>query len=163
MNNETYHRAQNRANVARSVMDGATRFKRRVAEFDSSDSGYLVSTRVVLFCHEYLIDFNGTRAARAVGYSPAGAHVSASRLLHKPMVRAYLSNLMNERARRLDAQGDKFLMSFVDMATSPDCSDTKRLKGTDRLGRLAKLLHPSADPKSIAEQIVNYTKAMLTN
>lgn len=40
------------------------------------------------FCQEYLHDFNGTQAAIRAGYSENSAHVTASRLLRKPVIKA---------------------------------------------------------------------------
>jgi phage terminase small subunit len=45
------------------------------------------------FCEEYVIDWNGTRAAKRAGYSKKTAHVVASENLTKPNVRAYVEYL----------------------------------------------------------------------
>lgn len=45
------------------------------------------------FCEEYMIDFNGTRAARAAGYSEKSAYSQASENLKKPEIKSYLENL----------------------------------------------------------------------
>jgi phage terminase small subunit len=46
------------------------------------------------FVNEYMKEPNGKRAAIAAGYSPAGAEVSASRLLRHPRVQEYLRGQM---------------------------------------------------------------------
>lgn len=54
------------------------------------------------FVFEYLIDLNGTRAARAAGYSHKTAPVMASKLLNKPHIRRYIGK--QERLKAEDAQ-----------------------------------------------------------
>ena len=50
-----------------------------------------METRRARFVDEYLVDGNGTAAAIRAGYAPAGAHVTASRLLRDPKVAAALA------------------------------------------------------------------------
>lgn len=45
------------------------------------------------FCEEWVIDFNGTRAAIAAGYAVDSAGVAASRLLKEPRIQEYISYL----------------------------------------------------------------------
>lgn len=49
------------------------------------------------FVHNYLIDLNGSAAAVRAGYRPAGARVTASRLLKDPAVRGAISQTLAER------------------------------------------------------------------
>lgn len=51
------------------------------------------ANRVEVFCLEYLIDFNATRAAVASGYSKKTAQMQGSRLLSNVMVQAKLEEL----------------------------------------------------------------------
>lgn len=50
-----------------------------------------------LFPYEYVVDFNGQKAAERCGYLPAGARVEASRLLTKPNIRAKIKELLEAR------------------------------------------------------------------
>jgi phage terminase small subunit len=45
------------------------------------------------FCEEYIFDFNGTRAAKAAGYSESTAAEIASENLTKPNIQAYIKDL----------------------------------------------------------------------
>jgi hypothetical protein len=47
------------------------------------------------FCEGYVIDFNGTRAAKAVSYAHPG--IAAAKLLANPLVQTYISQLMKAR------------------------------------------------------------------
>lgn len=55
------------------------------------------------FCHEYIIDLNGTRAAKAAGGSPKSAHVLASRWLRSDNVRLRLAYLTAKAAVKAEA------------------------------------------------------------
>ena len=50
-----------------------------------------METRRARFVEEYLVDGNGTASAIRAGYAPAGAHVTASRLLRDAKVAAALA------------------------------------------------------------------------
>lgn len=48
------------------------------------------------FCEEYVIDFNGTRAAIAAGYSPKAAKEIASENLTKPNIKSYIDEIQKD-------------------------------------------------------------------
>ncbi|EMO4163949.1 terminase small subunit [Morganella psychrotolerans] len=49
------------------------------------------------FCHEYIVDLNGTQAAIRAGYSEKSAAQIASENLRKPHIRAHIKRLAAER------------------------------------------------------------------
>jgi phage terminase small subunit len=51
------------------------------------------------FCEEYIFDFNGTRAAKAAGYSENTAAEIASENLTKPQIQAYIKDLQSNLER----------------------------------------------------------------
>ena len=61
------------------------------------------------FCLEYIIDWNGTRAAIRAGYSEKSASRIAIELLTKTHVREYLNKLMAEKDASLIAAADEVL------------------------------------------------------
>lgn len=48
------------------------------------------------FCEEYIFDFNGTRSAKAAGYSEDTAAEIASENLTKPNIQAYIKELQSD-------------------------------------------------------------------
>ena len=68
-----------------------------------------------IFCREYIIDLNGTRAAIAAGYEERSAHVTASRLLKNAKVKARLGELMEKHAIKLDLSAEKVLSELAKM------------------------------------------------
>lgn len=61
------------------------------------------------FCHEYLIDTNGTQAAIRAKYAKKGAGTEAGRLLQNAEVRARIRYLNGERMRRTRVDADRVL------------------------------------------------------
>lgn len=73
-----------------------------------------------LFCREFLIDFNATRAAMAAGYSKKTAYSQANRLLKNVEVQTKIAELIEERKARVDFTAENVLaelgkLTFVNM------------------------------------------------
>lgn len=64
------------------------------------------------FCHEYLIDKNGSKAALIAAYSKTTAHQIAAENLRKPYVKAYLDELVSRQTERTKITGDKVISSY---------------------------------------------------
>ena len=77
-----------------------------------------LTARQQRFCHEYLLDSNGTRAAERAGYSPRTAKQQASFLLTKVDVRALIDELTIARTERIDFDSDRVLLELKYLATS---------------------------------------------
>lgn len=69
----------------------------------------LKSKRHEQFCQEYIIDFNGTRAATDAGFSNRSAKVTASRLLTKANIQLRISELLKDRSERTKITQDLVL------------------------------------------------------
>lgn len=59
-----------------------------------------------IFCKEYIIDFNGTRSAKAAGYSPVKTNRAATKIMNYPNVKAEIERLIEERSKRIQITGD---------------------------------------------------------
>ena len=66
-----------------------------------------------MFCREYIIDFNATRAALAAGYSEKSAYQIGSENLNKVEIQAFLSELMQARNERVKIDADYVLKQAV--------------------------------------------------
>lgn len=62
-----------------------------------------------LFCNEYLIDLNGTQAAKRAGYSEKSARQQATRLLSKASIQMSISRLRTDREDRTQVTHDRVL------------------------------------------------------
>jgi len=68
------------------------------------------------FAREYIIDFNGYQAAVRSGHNPSAAATAASRMLSHPNVMAYLKELMEQRAERVNLTQDMIVKELMDIA-----------------------------------------------
>lgn len=59
-----------------------------------------LSARRIKFVNEYMVDNNGSRAARAAGYAVSGARVTAHRLLTNANVKAAIASKAHELAQQ---------------------------------------------------------------
>jgi phage terminase small subunit len=69
-----------------------------------------------VFCREYIKDENGTRAAKAAGYSAATASVTASKLLRKAKVQAELARLREKLLSKLEINVERVLQGIGELA-----------------------------------------------
>ncbi|MEW8200415.1 MAG: terminase small subunit [Candidatus Thiodiazotropha endolucinida] len=69
-----------------------------------------LNPRQQMFCREYIIDFNGTRAAIAAGYSKKSAKQMATENLSKPHIQNAIAELIQARNDRLKTDADWVLI-----------------------------------------------------
>jgi len=70
----------------------------------------------LLFCKEYLIDFNGTQAAIRAGYSKKCAQQIATENLLKPFIQEQIQKEFDKRAERIEKSGDDVVRILWKMA-----------------------------------------------
>jgi phage terminase small subunit len=68
-----------------------------------------LSGKRAIFVKEYLVDFNGTKAAERAGYSKKTAAAAASRLLRDVKVAAAIEAATSQRCEKLEVEADKVL------------------------------------------------------
>jgi len=89
-----------------------------------------------IFCDEYLIDFNGTRAYK-VAYpsikNDDAAAVSASRLLRNVKIEEYIQKRMKDRERRTEVTQDKVIaeLAAIAFASASDYAKVVSMKHKD--------------------------------
>lgn len=70
------------------------------------------------FVKEYIVDFNGTRAAIAAGYSKTSARQQASKLLVKEKIQKLLKKEIKKRNKRVEVDQDRVIQELAMMAFS---------------------------------------------
>lgn len=104
-----------------------------------------LTDRQELFCYEYLIDFNATKAAIRAGYSASSASVSGSWNLSNASVSQRLQELLEERKARVAVSSDYVLQRLIAI----DCLDVADI--LDEEGNILSIKDWSEDwRKSIA-------------
>ena len=66
------------------------------------------------FCQEYVLDYNGTKAAIRTGYKKSNAASQATRLLKKAEVSARVRELQREMAERLALSQDFVVTQLIE-------------------------------------------------
>ncbi len=70
-----------------------------------------------MFCREYIVDFNATKAAERAGYAKKAAGQQASRLLKDVKIRSRLAELIDARNERTQIDADWVLQRAAAMAS----------------------------------------------
>lgn len=100
-----------------------------------------LTTKQLIFCKEYLIDYNATRSATVAGYSEKTADSQGSRMLKNVKIKTYLDEMTTQRAERLDVSADKILIEITKVAyvdiedTETEVKPSDKLKALDMLGK----------------------------
>lgn len=68
---------------------------------------YPLNPKQAAFCREYVIDQNGSQAAKRAGYAKSCSKATASRLLTNPNVKAEIQRLQREAQKRCEWQLDE--------------------------------------------------------
>lgn len=113
-----------------------------------------VNDRERTFCQEYVKDLNGSRAARAAGYSSKGASVRANALLKKSRVKALIAKLIEKQADKLEISAEKVLGELAKMGFS-NMLDYMRADGDGFVLDFSKLTREQA--AAIQEYTVDAT------
>ena len=84
----------------------------------------------IAFCNEYMIDSNGKQAAIRAGYSPKSAEVTASQLISKSKVKAFIEKRREQQAKILDVNTDKVVRELANISFS-NITDFIEVKGNE--------------------------------
>ncbi|NOQ31814.1 MAG: terminase small subunit [Helicobacteraceae bacterium] len=95
-----------------------------------------LTKKQLIFCKEYLVDMNATRAIIEAGYSKNSAETQGSRMLRNVKVKAYIDKMTDDRAERLDITADRVLeeiahIAFFDIRNIFDGSSLKEVDKLD--------------------------------
>lgn len=71
-----------------------------------------------IFCEQYILDWNGARAAVAAGYSVKTARIIATENLSKPNIQAYISEVQADLEKLLKISRAKVLAEHMKLAFS---------------------------------------------
>ena len=84
------------------------------------------------FCQQYIIDFNGTNAARTAGFGSKSATAKGSQVLAEPAVQQRIGELLKLRSRRMRLTQGRVLEEMAILGFS-DFKDYAQLKKSGKL------------------------------
>jgi phage terminase small subunit len=95
------------------------------AKRDAEGVSELLTGKQIIFCYEFIIDFNATRSAIVAGYSKKTARQMGSENLAKPYIITEIRRLQIETMKSLPINPEKIIMehmkiSFADITTYMD-------------------------------------------
>jgi phage terminase small subunit len=109
------------------------------------------------FCQQYLLDLNGSAAARRAGYSEHTAHEQASQLMKEEEVITRIRQLMDERAARVKIDQDYVLMRLMELSQVGDMST--QLEAVKAIGKHLHMFNDKLDINiTLARQAEAYAK-----
>ena len=74
----------------------------------------MLSAKQERFCREYILDYNGTQAAKRAGYSEKSAYSQAGRLLKNAEILARVRELQHEQVERLSVSADYVVLKLME-------------------------------------------------
>lgn len=119
--------------------------------------------KMILFAREYVIDFNGTRAAQRAGYAGADTvlAVQGARLLRNAKVIDEIESLLSARNRGRELRRARVINELEGIAFDPEAIDVKKdkdgivyavsrtdkIKANQLLGQMEGLFTGGGDPE----------------
>jgi phage terminase small subunit len=101
---------------AQQNSDGATAATNQPAADPAADAA--LSEQQKLYCAEFIVDFNGTAAAKRAGYTEGHAKDTACRLMKRPDIRAEIGRLLTERRERTLLTAENVMRELASIAFS---------------------------------------------
>jgi phage terminase small subunit len=78
----------------------------------------MLSDKQIRFCNEYLVDYNGSKAAIRAGYSKKAAKEQASRMLTNANIQNYLSAKKEKVLNKLEISRERVMLEIGRLAFS---------------------------------------------
>lgn len=115
-----------------------------------------MNSKRMLFCEEYLIDLNATRAYKKVYQTDKdnSARANASKLLQKQEVKEYIDERLEEIRQEKIANADEVLMTITAVMRTT-VKDSDKLKAAELLSKKYGLLIEKIEQKTDANIIIN--------
>lgn len=100
-----------------------------------------------LFCENYIIEPNATRAAIKAGYAEKYAHTNASKLLQNTTIKEYIEKRMEEKDKELIADQNEILKYLTSVLRGETQSEIVVIEGDYEGGSSARRMKKAPDEK----------------
>lgn len=92
-----------------------------------------LTKRQILFCHEYLKDFNASKAAIRAGYSEKSAGSIGAENLQKPEIQKEIERLSTLLFKTVGLSVSRIVSEIASIGFSTEASGSERLRALDSL------------------------------
>lgn len=106
------------------------------------------------FCHEYVIDWNATRAAKEAGYSEDSAQQIGSENLLKPLIQAYIEYIQKD-LQKLCGVSVLGLVNKLQNIVDDAEKDSDKNKSIEIIAKMLGLNAPDKSEQKIEGNISN--------
>jgi phage terminase small subunit len=89
-----------------------------------------------IFCHEYIIDWNGSRAARKAGYSENRDRQTAYDLVTKSYIQQYIDFIKNDYEKEAGISKLKQIKTLLDIISGKESSQRDKISATAELNKM---------------------------
>ena len=89
-----------------------------------------------VFCHQYIIDWNGSRSAKDAGYSEKTRAVIANENLTKPYIKQYIDFIKNDLEKEAGLSKLKQINSIIEITQGEECNDRDKLSALAEVNKM---------------------------
>jgi phage terminase small subunit len=89
-----------------------------------------------IFCHEYIIDWNGARSAKEAGYSEKSSRQTANELLTKPYIQSYISLIQKDLEKEAGVSRLKVLKKLDKIAFAKLTDEKDTIKALEVINKM---------------------------
>jgi phage terminase small subunit len=111
------------------------------------DSKQKLTDKQKIFCEEYVVDWNATRAAKAAGYSENTAKEIGCNNLKKPIIQAYIVEIQKDLRKLAGVSALSNIKLLLKIAKSDGEKTADQLKAIEIVNKMVGLNAP--DKKEI--------------
>ena len=100
-----------------------------------------------IFCHEYVLDWNASRAARVAGYSEKTAKEIGCNLLTKVNIKAYIEEIQQDLGKLAGVSALKNIKLLLEIAENKEEKTADQLKAIEVVNKM--LGHNAPEKKEV--------------
>ena len=113
-----------------------------------------LTNKQTAFCHEYVIDWNATRAAKEAGYSEDSAKEIGCENLTKPNVKAYIEHIQEDMKKLCGISVVGMVNKLKDIIDDAE-KDSDKNKSIEIIAKMLGLNEPDKSETKVEGNITN--------
>jgi phage terminase small subunit len=111
-----------------------------------------------IFCEEYVVDWNATRAAKAAGYSEKTAGAIGAENLTKPLIADYIEHIQKDLKKLAGVSALSNIKVLTDIINKSTAKDNDKQKSVEIINKMLGF----NEPEEIEQIIIDKTPPTIT-